>query len=145
MDNSVSLSLEVVPSDVSTPLGFEAWLDDDKFYDSEWVKETVEITHKFPETDSAHTLKFVLKNKLGHHTVVDEQGNIVKDALLEIKNLKFDDIELGYVFLELSKYTHDFNGTGQETTTEFFGSMGCNGAVTLEFTSPIYLWLLEKL
>ena len=42
-------------------------------------------------------------------------------------------------------YRHDYNGTTDPFDDEFYGEMGCNGTVSLKFTTPIYLWLLENL
>jgi len=49
------------------------------------------------------------------------------------------------VFIDHATYTHNFNGTQAETTDKFYGEMGCNGTVSLRFTTPIYLWLLETM
>jgi hypothetical protein len=46
---------------------------------------------------------------------------------------------------EQAVYTHDFNGTQQEIQDEFYSEMGCNGTVSLKFSTPIYLWLLEHM
>jgi hypothetical protein len=42
-------------------------------------------------------------------------------------------------------YTHNFNGAGAETQEKFYGEIGCNGIVSLKFSTPIYLWLLEHM
>jgi len=47
--------------------------------------------------------------------------------------------------VKLAQYQHDFNGTGNPTIDKFYGEMGCNGTVSLKFTTPIYLWLLENM
>ena len=49
------------------------------------------------------------------------------------------------MLVEQAVYTHDFNGTQPEIEDTFFGEMGCNGTVSLRFTTPIYLWLLENM
>lgn len=144
MTEKIKLSVEVSPTDASVPLGFEAWLDNEKFYDTDWVNAATEISHEFSD-DSEHEVKFILKNKSSEHTVCDDQGNIVKDALLEIKNLKLDDIEVDELFHLKATYTHDFNGSGKEVTESFMGPIGCNGIVSLKFSSPVYLWLLENM
>jgi hypothetical protein len=45
----------------------------------------------------------------------------------------------------VAKYQHDFNGTGKLTTQNFYGELGCNGTVSLKFSTPIYIWLLENM
>jgi hypothetical protein len=96
-------------------------------------------------SDQSHVLKLVLKGKQPIHTTVDSAGNIVSDALLMINDLSFDGIILDTIFNEHSVYCHNFNDTQPTTNDKFFGSMGCNGTVFLEFTTPIYLWLLEMM
>jgi len=145
MSDNIKLQVEISSTDSSVPLGFEAWLNNDKFYDTDWVKEPTLVAHEFSDVDAEHEIRFVLKNKLNEHTICDDQGNIVKDALLEIKNLKLDDIELNELFFQKAMYTHNFNGNGVDTTQLFVGSMGCNGTVSLKFSSPVYLWLLENM
>jgi hypothetical protein len=71
-------------------------------------------------------------------------GEIVLDARLAIKDIEFDQIALNHIFTELSVYTHDFNGTGPQTSDKFYGEIGCNGIVELKFTTPVYIWLLEN-
>jgi hypothetical protein len=86
-----------------------------------------------------------MKNKTIDLTKIDEEGKILKDACLTISDVAFEDIELGHMFTEQTSYTHDFNGTQAEISDKFYGSMGCNGTVSLKFTTPIYLWLLENM
>jgi hypothetical protein len=97
-----------------------------------------------PDADAEHELRFVLKNKTAEHTKIDQDGNIVKDSWLTVSDLSFDEIQLGHIGTELAVYTHDFNGTGNQTQEKFYGTLGCNGSVSLKFTTPIYLWLLEN-
>lgn len=103
------------------------------------------LTFDLDEDVADHELRFVMKNKTQEHTTVDEHGSIVKDARLTISNVTFDEIPLEQIFFEQAVYTHDFNGTQAETTNKFYGEMGCNGTVSLKFSTPIYLWLLEHM
>ena len=86
-----------------------------------------------------------MKNKTTDHTQIDEHGTIIQDAVIKINNLCFDEIELGQVFIDHAEYVHDFNGTKNIITDKFYGEMGCNGTVSLKFTTPIYIWLLENM
>jgi hypothetical protein len=103
------------------------------------------VSLEIPDDEGEHEFKFVLKHKTPEHTVIDADGNITSDAVLSIANLAFDDIELGQVFVKQSVYHHDFNGSQAPVEDKFFGTMGCNGHVSLGFTTPIYLWLLENM
>ena len=145
MTDTINLSVDINPTNAAIPLGLEVWLDDHLIYSNESVNQLIKISHTVPDDDGQHELKFVLKNKLPEHTKIDSNNNIVSDALLEIKNIQFDGIQLGHMFLELATYSHNYNNTGPEVQQQFCGSMGCNGTVSLKFTTPIYLWLLENM
>jgi hypothetical protein len=145
MKNTVAISCILDTTNPVAALGFEAWVDDQKFIDIDHVREQQSIVIEIPETDGDRELKFVLKNKTFDHTQVDEAGNIVSDATLTITDLDFDEIKLGNMVTELATYTHDFNGTKELTADKFYGEIGCNGTVSLKFTTPIYLWLLEHM
>ena len=133
-------------TDAAAPLGFEAWLDQTKFFDTEHVQESQTVVTEMPDNDGDHELRLVMKNKLPEHTQVDADGNIVGDARLVITDLTFDDIPLGYIVTEKSQYFHDRNSTSESPIAEkFHGEMGCNGTVSLKFSTPMYLWLLENM
>ena len=105
----------------------------------------IEGTDDVAEDEADHELRFVMKNKTVAHTQIDLSGNIVTDARLTISDVAFDEIKLGQMFIDQTQYTHDFNGSQPEITDRFYGEMGCNGTVSLQFTTPIYLWLLEHM
>lgn len=69
----------------------------------------------------------------------------MSDKSITIENIAFDDIELGQLVIDLATYTHNFNGSQDTIEDQFFGSMGCNGIVRIEFSSPVYLWMLENM
>lgn len=144
MGDTRKISFEVSSTDLTIPLGLEVWLDENKLIDIAQV-QLQEITLKIPNSPSDRNLKFIIKNKLPEHTQIDSDGNIVKDARLTIKNLVFDEVPIGHLFLELAEYIHDSNGTQNLTSHKFFGEGGCNGTVSLKFTTPLYVWLLENL
>jgi hypothetical protein len=144
MSNTVAITCTVDTTDPDTALGFEAWFDDQKFFDIDHVQAQQKIIVEIDD-EGEHELRFVLKNKTSDHTQVDVAGNIVSDARLIIANLAFDEIKLGHIITEQAIYTHDFNGTQTTTQAKFYGEMGCNGTVSLKFTTPIYVWLLEHM
>jgi hypothetical protein len=105
-----------------------------------------EISVEFEDADDqTHVLEFILSGKTSDHTRITEQGEIVSDVTVQIKDIAFDDIVIDQIFSELAEYHHDFNGTQSVVVERFYGTMGCNGTVRLEFTTPIYLWLLENM
>jgi len=146
MTNTFAITADVNTNSTENPLGLEVWLDDKLLQNIDCVVGPTAISVDVEDADDVeHELKFVLKNKTTDHTTVDESGNILKDSVVEIKNLKFDNIELGHMFYEQAVYKHNFNGNGPDTEEKFYGTTGCNGSVVLKFSTPMYLWLLENM
>ena len=145
MTDHVQLACRIGNTDPVAKIGLEIWLDSTKIYNSEHVSEPVDFSYDFSDTEADHHLRFVMKNKTQAHTQVDDAGTIVKDSCICIDRLSFDQIELGQIFIDQAVYEHDFNGTADAVRDKFYGQMGCNGTVGLAFTTPIYLWLLERM
>lgn len=141
----MNISCKISSSDFSVPLGLEIWINDLLIFNIDHVKEIIDVDHEISDDEAEHELRFILKNKISAHTQIDENGNITKDAVITVSDLKFEDIELGQLFYDLTVYEHDFNGNGATIQDKFHGSLGCNGTVTLKFNTPIYLWLLENM
>jgi hypothetical protein len=140
------LKFNIVPSNPKVPVGVEVWIGSQCILDLAQCTETHAVDHDVDDTvEQQHVVKIVLKNKTAEHTRVDDQGTIVSDSVLEIKNFTIDDINVDQVVREQAVYCHNFNGTGIKTTDPFYNTVGCNGTVALEFSTPVYLWLLEKM
>jgi len=142
--DSTNISFTVNSTDGTIPLGFEAWVDDVCYFKTDHVTGPTEVSFAISDDDAEHVLRLVMRGKTEEHTSMDENG-IAVDVMLNVKHIKFDEIELGHTFTEQAVYRHDFNGSQDPIDDQFFGDMGCNGEVSLKFTSPIYLWLLEKM
>jgi len=143
--DKITVTFDLTSSNYTAELGFDLLLDDKVLLSIDHVKESVPVSVEIDDDESEHEFKFVMKNKTQEHTVVDADGNIVEDAVLSIANITFDEIKLGHLVVEQSVYHHDFNGSQASIEDKFFGDMGCNGYVSLRFTTPIYLWLLENM
>jgi len=142
---TVQISFDVETSDAECPLGIQIWLDDSLLLDCPHVQEKIAFVHDISDDDGEHRLRVVISGKTADHTQVDDQGNIIKDATLQISAVTIDGIDVNQLFLEKCVYTHDFNGTQSEIEDTFHGIAGCNGTIAFEFTTPIYLWLLEHM
>jgi hypothetical protein len=144
MESSISFNIDT--TNANSALGVEVWLNDQKLLDCDHVTQAVPVA--VPVDDDVevnHQLKIVLKNKTPKYTVIDEQGNIIKDSCLMIQNFKLDDVDIDQLISEQAVYRHSFNTDGAATDHRFYWSMGCNGVVSLKFSTPIYIWLLEHL
>jgi len=142
----IQLSFDVVNTSESHNIGIEVSLDKKKFFDQLIPPGTHHVVHEFNDDDSEHYLYIIMKGKTYQDTFVDEEGNIVKDAIIDIKNLRIDDIDIDQLLCEQGLYIHDGNGTDAAPSIhKFYGHMGCNGRVQLKFSCPIYIWLLETM
>ena len=141
-----TITFDLDSSDHSAQLAFEVSLNNTVVFATDHVTAPTTVTVAVSDDiDAEHELKFVLKNKTQEHTKIDEQGNIVSDAMLSISDIEFDEIKLGHMFFEQAVYHHDMNGSQSISEHKFFGNMGCNGYVSLKFATPIYIWLLENM
>ena len=138
------LSLEV--SAPGGHIGVQIRLDTQVVFDSRNTLNKQVIEYTFADlVDATHVLEIEMMGKLPTDTEIDPQGNILSDKSIIVENLAFDELALGHLVTELAAYTHNFNGSQDTIEDQFYGSMGCNGIVRIEFTSPVYLWMLENM
>lgn len=142
---TAKISFDIDTSDATCPLGVEIWLNDTMLLTNNYVREKISFSYDISDDDGEHRLQVVISGKTTDHTKIDETGNIVKDATLQISNVVIDDLDVNQLFLEKCVYTHNFNGTQPEISDTFHGVAGCNGTISFEFSTPIYLWLLENM
>jgi hypothetical protein len=143
--STVPISCDIGTSDPAVPLALIILLDGVEIYRNNLVNREVKFKYELNGDAAKHELQFVMLGKTPEHTRLDAQGNITQDAVLSISNVRFDDIAIQQIVTNLAVYTHDFNGTQAQTQDRFYGWLGCNGTVSLKFTTPVYLWLLENM
>ena len=143
----IKLEFDIGTTDAECELGVKVSLDGNVIYNNPYLVDPYHVSHDISDEEGEHELTIELYGKLPQHTKIDGQGNIVKDAMITVENIKIDDIDLSTVLMSahLIHYHHDFNGTQPAVVDSFHSSMGCNGIVTLKFATPIYLWLLENM
>lgn len=139
------ITFQAEPTDANSPIGFEAWVNDHLIYDTSALTGPRQIDYDIDGDDASHQLRFVLKHKAGSQTQLDENNRITRDSCITVKNVCMDGINIDVLMNEKAVYQHDFNGTGPSTQEKFYGTMGCNGTVTLDFTTPIHVWLLDNM
>jgi|688.fasta_scaffold1317891_1 hypothetical protein len=145
MSDTSTISFDIETSDAECPLAVEIWLDDAVLLSNNHVQEKITFSHDINDDDGEHELRIVMLGKTSEHTEIDEAGNIIKDATLQISNFVIDDVNVNQIFLKTCTYEHDFNGTQPKIEDSFYGVAGCNGTISFEFSTPIYLWLLENM
>lgn len=141
----MTISFDITPSDSTCPLGVEVWIDQQQIFNTEHLTAAATVRFDLEDDDSKHELRVVLKNKLPQHTKIDAEGNIVEDAVIMVDRFEFAEIGVDQVVQEQAVYHHDFNGSAAPVQAQFYGSMGCNGTLSLKFSTPIYLWMLEHM
>jgi len=145
MDESITIGFTLSSSDISVPLGIKIYLDSAIVYENSHVASSEAIQFAVDDADGSHELVIEMFGKRPEHTSIDADGTIVKDALLSVTNFVLEDINITQLLTDISEYRHNFNGTRESVVEKFNGHMGCNGTVTLRFTTPIYIWLLENI
>jgi hypothetical protein len=138
-----TVSFDINTTNPDSKLGVEVWLNHQQLLDCTHVVALTPVTVVVDDNDDEHELRVVLKNKTVNDTVVDAEGNIISDACLTVRNFKFDDIDADQLVSEQAVYRHSFNSDQPEILDEFYWIMGCNGTVSVKFSTPIYIWLLE--
>lgn len=112
--------------------------------------DTVEYHEFAHELDAGeHVLGIRLLGKQATDTVQsDDKNQIIKDLLLNVESVEIDEVEIGVCKWKCSEFITDvpvqFNG---ETVNKLQRcvNLGFNGQYQLKFSSPFYIWLLEKL
>lgn len=141
--DKIPIRCNIVNSDPAVALGIKIRLNGQTLFETDHVSDTVCFEHHIDDHEQQHELCFELWGKKPEHTVLDDSGNMIKDAHLTLESFAIDDIDIPD--WKSAEYTHDTNGTGQLAAHRFYGYMGCNGTVAIKFFTPIYLWLLENL
>lgn len=139
------LSFTISNSDYLIPLGVACWINNDKIIDVEAVTEEIKINKEISIATTDCELKIILKNKLPEHTRINEAGEIIQDAVLALRDVAVNGINLDRLVSEYAEYSHDFNGSQALATHKFFGTLGCNGILSFKFQLPLHLWLLEHM
>ena len=143
--NNITLEFDINTTNADAALGAKVSLDGAVLYNNSHVTGSYHFSHEISDDDGDHELSIEMYGKLPQHTKILESGEIVEDSLLLINNIKIDGIDFDQLAQNWVEYHHDFNGTQPALLDTFHGMMGCNGTVTLKFTTPVYLWLLENM
>ena len=113
----------------------------------------VEFEHEFTEGEKCELI-IKRSGKDKGQTVVNDNGDILKDQSLHIKSIEIDEIDLGALVYE-GVYTPEYpepwatqqreSGAKLQESLKNVTAMGHNGTWQFKFASPFYMWLLENL
>lgn len=140
------LKFNIVPNNTDTPWHVRVDCNSVNFFDSINFNKSAIVEYDFDnETEDEYTISITLQGKRTQDTVVDSDGNIVKDSVLDLNSFVLDGVDVTKTVFNLAKYQHNFNGNGNETLQPFYGTAGCNGTIEFKFSSPTDIWLLENM
>jgi hypothetical protein len=143
--NKVTFSCVVNTNIPVNPITLQILLDDAAMFNKPITAEET-VSFEFDEGDGEHTLRFLISDKNDTHVLRDNNGNVLDSTELSITDIKFDEIDItNIIMVSPLEYRHNYNGNGEETVDKFYDIAGCNGEITLNFTTPIYLWMLENM
>jgi hypothetical protein len=114
------------------------YIDNNLIFDGE-ITEPKELKWNGDLTESKHKILIELYGKDKYQTIL-ENDKIVKDQILNIDSITFDEIDIGYL-----KHTSSTYYPNNLETINNCVNLGWNGRWELEFTTPIYIWLLENI
>ena len=126
---------------------FSVWLDNHVVIQSEIASSAEQIVSFERRVDEGHhELKIRLENKTNADTNI-RNGEVVDDMLLNIDDIVIDNISLENL-LWSAEYILDQPQTYKGESIDHLDgciNLGWNGTYVLKFSSPFYIWLLEKL
>lgn len=142
----MQIELDITANGNSQDVVLEIYLNQSKIFNTTADNQIHTVCLDISEDPADHVLTVKMNGKNRTHTVVDSNGSIVQDVYFEISRLEFDGLDMkDFYCLGKQCYTHSFNSARPEILDEFYGAMGCNGVVNLEFSTPIYLWMYHNL
>jgi len=115
--------------------------------------DVIEFEHDLEE-NKEYNLVILRSGKDKNQTVVNENGDLLKDQMLNIKSIEIDEIDIGALVYE-GVYSPEYpepwasqqKSANRELPATFKNvtQMGHNGEWRFSFKSPFYMWLLENL
>lgn len=142
----MKIALDVVANAVCDDVSLDIQCDGKVLKTLSAGTEICSIEHTLPEQPGLHQLVITMTGKNHTHTRCDQQGEIIDDVCFRISRLEFEDLDMFPIFCQGRPcYHHDFNGSRPALLDEFYGIIGCNGSVTMEFSLPFFLWVADYL
>lgn len=125
---------------------YSIWIDDRVAIQSQINDGENTVIFERLLDEGPHSLKIRFENKNSSDTVM-ENGQIVKDMLLNVDDIIIDDISLGNLLWSAEYILDKPQQYNDQTITKLDNcvNLGWNGTYILNFSSPFYIWLLEKL
>jgi len=140
------LELDISANADCTEIRLEVYVNDTNIFQTTAQQKIQTIIYDIDESPADHELKLVMSGKTSDHTMINDNGQITSDIFFIVNRLEFEELDMKEMFCQgrRSRHRHNFNSTQPEFDDEFYGNLGCNGIVTIPFSTPIYLWLANN-
>jgi hypothetical protein len=109
------------------------------------VSGSADINCEISQNLATHELNITMSGKTSDHTQIDSNNTIVADETMQFTNFKMAGVDINQIVYENAVYQHQYNSNGPTIQDKFYGIMGCNGTVTLTFSTPLYEWIVDRL
>lgn len=145
MDKSESIDILITLSSSfwKDPPRAKVYLNKDLIFDDK-ISQKTDVKWVGNLSEGKHKLTIELLDKDKYQTII-EDNKIVKDQLLNIDAILFDEIDIGNLRYTLSNYYPNKEYKDTPLLVKSCINLGWNGRWELEFTTPIYIWLLENI
>lgn len=126
------------------PFDVVVMINDHEIYNGE-IEEKTTIKSQLELGEGEHQIKLILSGKTIHDTITDGPGgDIINDVLLNVHDIRFDDISVDKNIWSNSVYQPNNTDAPIELVKNCV-NLGWNGVWLFSFETPIYIWLLENL
>ena len=146
----MQFTLTVEFSESDPYIFFDIFHNDNYISSNTFSKGIEQYTLEFDDTDT-HTeqcVKLVMRGKTQQHTKIDDNANVLSDIYAMIKQIVIDEIDVTDLYTNgNSCYYHtgsNNNKNGPVIVDEFYGFIGFNGNIKLEFSTPMWKWFNSK-
>jgi hypothetical protein len=142
--HKVPVTFNLSSSDYKVPLTFTMYHNKQVVYHTDHVANLQKVNIVLEHTDEDQELSWEMSGKTPEHTIINNKGNIIKDAALLTDNFALDGHKLEQLLINNCVYYHDSNGTSSPVAATYDNYLGCNGKVIFKFTAPAYIWILKN-
>jgi hypothetical protein len=142
--HKVPVTFNLSSSDYKVPLTFTMYHNKQVVYHTDHVANLQKVNIVLEHTDEDQELSWEMSGKTPEHTIINNKGNIIKDAALLTDNFALDGCKLEQLLIDNCVYYHDSNGTSSPVAATYDNYLGCNGKVIFKFTAPAYIWILKN-
>ena len=142
----MKVELDIQSNKDCDDISISIYCDNDKMFESTSKKQLQTVSFELNDDPAKHKITLIMSGKTPKHTRVDNQNKIIDDVYFSLERLEFEELDMRTIFCQgHTCYKHDFNSSQAEFIDEFYGIMGCNGAVEICFETPIFLWLSQHI